>query len=188
MPLNEEQSLELSTLASLRLDDIEGIALRLAPFLTEESETTGDMAVNARLLASMAFAANGEIVANQYRKHGSLISKSRNASDLPVQPAANFAEALELANSAVDNAARVAEALPALFEKAEQVPGGEIGAEADDSYHESIKTRLTMAVRLSLALQHGLVLINSGFDFDGISAAVKPTVGGANGDGGSPYV
>lgn len=181
MPLTDEESLELATSASLKLDDIEGIALRLAPFLAQESEITGDMAVNARLLASVAFAANGEVVANHYRRHGSLVSKSRSASDLPVQPAGNFKEALELANSAVDNAARIAEALPALFEKLEQVPGGEIGAEIDDVYRESITARITVAMRLSMAIQHGLVLINSGFDFEGISSAIKPTTASGGG-------
>lgn len=174
MPLTEEQSRELTESASLRMDDVEGVALRLFPFLEQEKEITGEMHLNSKILASVAFMANGELISNHYRKFGGPpVMKSRSASDLPVQPAGSFPDALALVDSAIDNVMRVNEALEALYEKNERVVGGPIGAEIEDLYTESINTRMSFITKIVCAMQHSLVLVNAGFDFEGISSAVK---------------
>lgn len=171
--LSEEQSSEATVSASRRLDDIEDAALRLAPFLAAEAETLGELNSSARLLASFAFAANGELIARHYRRFKQIVKKSRSESDVPVQPVTDYASALALASEAVENAIAISDALEPLYEDTVDTPGGEAYSQVSGLYRDSINLQIKSTIQVAMAIEHGLLLVNAGFDFDGISAAVK---------------
>lgn len=172
-PLNEDESLALTTTCSSLMDDVEDAALRLLPFLADNKEILGEMALSARLIASRAFAINGALIARHYRRFRSVIQKSRSESDVPVKPTENFVTALELASSIVDAVLKVSSELEAIYEEPEEALGGAAAKTIAESYEEGVATQVEAVLQLATAIQHGLVLVNAGFDFDGITAAIK---------------